>query len=60
MPGKNQNFKGVSINKQLYFKVEHFVEDNPEYRSIADFLGEAARLRMEQIEAQKVAKCQVS
>ena len=59
MPGKNQNFKGVSLNKNLYIKVTHFVQDNQEYRSVADFLSEAARMRMEQLEAQKAAKCQV-
>jgi len=58
LPGKNQNFKGVSLNKNLYIKVTHFVEDNQEYRSVADFLSEAARTRMEQVDAQKAAKNQ--
>ena len=60
MPGKNQNFKGISISKELYHKVKTFVDDNPEYRSIADFVSEAARTRMEQVEKNKAAKVQAA
>jgi len=56
MPTKNSNFKGVSINKQLYYKVANFIEENPEYHSIADFFSEAARTRIEQLSKNKAPK----
>ena len=58
LPNKNQNFKGVSIAKKLYADIEAFVEANAEYRSVAEFVSEAARLRMEERRKQKVADCQ--
>jgi metal-responsive CopG/Arc/MetJ family transcriptional regulator len=52
------SFKGVSIKTELYTQVENFIEENPSYRSVAEFVSEAIRLRMEEITKIKAGKYQ--
>jgi hypothetical protein len=42
-------FKSVSLSKPLYELILKFIEDHPEYRSVADFVSESARVRMQEI-----------
>jgi Arc/MetJ-type ribon-helix-helix transcriptional regulator len=42
-------FKTVSISKALHETIVQFIKDNPEYRSVADFVSESARVRMHEI-----------
>lgn len=43
------NFRGVSLRKELFGKAEKLVKEHPEagYKSVADFVSEAVRLRLE-------------
>lgn len=50
-PSKTQPFRGVSLKRELVEQIERFVEAHPQYKSKADFVHEAVRLRMEQIRA---------
>lgn len=48
-PTKKQPFRGVSLKRELVEQIERFVEEYPVYKSKADFVHEAVRIRMEQI-----------
>jgi len=43
-------FRKISLQDELVDSVEAFIEEHGKYRSIAEFLSEAARLRMEQLQ----------
>jgi metal-responsive CopG/Arc/MetJ family transcriptional regulator len=49
VPVESEGFKGVSIKAELYHEVENFVEESSSYRSVAEFVSEAIRLRFEQL-----------
>jgi len=49
MPKPEQDFRGVSLKRELVDQVEEFIEQNPQYKSTADFVHEAVRIRMEEI-----------
>jgi len=49
MPNKNEGFRGVSLKAEVVNQVEQFITENPTYRSVAEFVSEAIRLRIEQI-----------
>lgn len=53
LPKKDADYKGVSLKRDLVEQIEKFVEDNPQYKSTADFLHESARVRMEEINKAK-------
>jgi hypothetical protein len=53
-PTKNSDYKGVSLKKDLVLQIEKYVDENPEYKSVADFLHEAARLRIEELNKSKL------
>jgi len=40
-------FKGVSLQSSLVEEVEALIKENPVYRSVAEFISEATRLRLE-------------
>ena len=46
-------FRGVSLQKELIEAVENYLKNNPDapYRSVAEFISEAVRLRLEQLKA---------
>lgn len=49
MPSENHGFKGVSLKADLVNDVEAFVNSSSGYRSVAEFVSEAVRLRLEQL-----------
>lgn len=55
MPSMREGFKGVSLKTSLYNEVENYVEDSIGYKSVAEFVSEAIRLRLEQLKSQKAS-----
>lgn len=49
MPSESEGFRGVSLKAEVVKEIEKFIEENPTYRSVAEFVSEAVRLRMEQV-----------
>jgi Arc/MetJ-type ribon-helix-helix transcriptional regulator len=49
MPSESEGFRGVSLKAEVVSEIEKFIEENPTYRSVAEFVSEAVRLRMEQV-----------
>jgi hypothetical protein len=51
---KKPDFKSVSIKEEFAESIEQFVKEHPElgYRSIAQFLEDASRRRLEELKAQ--------
>lgn len=45
----NQKFKSFSLAKGLHDKIQAFIAEHPEYRSMNDLVSESVRLRMFQI-----------
>lgn len=52
MPKEEKGFKGVSLNAIVVHDVEHYIEKNQRYRSVAEFVSEAIRLRLEDLKKQ--------
>lgn len=44
------------MKEGLYEALKNFVKKNPEYKSVADFVTEAARTRMQELEKFKLQK----
>lgn len=49
MPEKEQPFRGVSLKRDLVEQVEAFIQEYREYKSVADFVHEAVRIRMQEL-----------
>ena len=49
MPKEEQDFRGVSLKRELVEQVEKFVKEHPQYKSKADFVHEAVRVRIAEI-----------
>lgn len=49
MPARNEGFRGVSLKADLLNEIEEFIKEFSAYRSVAEFVSEAVRLRMEQV-----------
>jgi len=47
-------FKSISLKATLVRQVESFIKKKPGYRSVAEFISEAARLRLEELEPKEV------
>lgn len=45
-----KNWKTVSIPKPLHNLISEFVDNDPRYRSIAEFVSEALRKRLEDLQ----------
>ena len=45
-----RNYRSVSIHDELVKRVEQLIQKLGTYRSIADFVSEAVRLRLEALE----------
>jgi len=43
-------FKSISLKSDLVIEIEKFVDQNKRYRSVAEFVSEASRLRLEALE----------
>ncbi len=52
MPNESEGFRGVSLKAEIVNEIEKLIE-NSTYRSVAEFVSEAVRLRMEQIRRSK-------
>ena len=52
MPKANQDFKGISLKRELVEEIERFVTSHSaQYKSVADFVHEAARLRLQELKS---------
>jgi Arc/MetJ-type ribon-helix-helix transcriptional regulator len=49
-PVPNRNYRSVSINDELIARVRQLLENLGTYRSVAEFVSEAVRLRIEALE----------
>jgi metal-responsive CopG/Arc/MetJ family transcriptional regulator len=56
MPSKCEGFKGLSLKAGLVKEVEDFVESSKGYRSVAEFVSEATRLRLEELRKKPLRK----
>lgn len=45
----NKQHRSISLNTSIVDEVETFIEKHPTYRSIAAFLEEAARIRLQEL-----------
>jgi len=43
-------FRSVSLSADLVGEIENYIQKSKRYRSIADFVSESSRLRLEQLE----------
>jgi len=43
-------FRSISLKANLVNQIEQFLKKSGRYRSIADFVSEAARIRLEELE----------
>jgi Arc/MetJ-type ribon-helix-helix transcriptional regulator len=48
---EERKFRSISLNNELVEQIEHFIKENAEYRSVADFVTEATRLRLQVLTA---------
>ena len=46
-------FRSISLKAELVSEIEEFVKQSGRYRSVADFIAEACRLRLEQLTMEK-------
>lgn len=46
-----KTFESVSIRKELVNKIKETIQKSGNYRSVAEFVSEAVRLRLEQLGA---------
>jgi len=46
------DFRGVSLRKDLVDEIEKFIESFGRYKSVTDFITEATRLRLEELQKQ--------
>jgi Arc/MetJ-type ribon-helix-helix transcriptional regulator len=44
-------FRGVSLQSSLVTEIEETIKEIPYYRSVAEFVSEAVRLRLETVKA---------
>ena len=50
---KVRNFRSVSINDELIERVKQLIQKLGTYHSVAEFVSEAVRLRIEELEKQQ-------
>jgi len=49
-PKEATGFRGISLKKELIEEIENFMKEHPErYKSTAEFVSEAVRLRIEEL-----------
>lgn len=58
-PEKEQDFRGVSLKRELVEDIERFIIEFPKYKSIADFVHEATRVRMEQVRGLQKSRLEI-
>jgi hypothetical protein len=47
MPSEENGFKGISLKASLVDEIEAFICNTSGYRSVAEFVSESTRLRLE-------------
>lgn len=47
---EEKEFRSISLKAELIVAIENFIHTNKRYRSVADFVSEASRLRLEELE----------
>jgi len=57
---KQRNYRGVSLPNELVTKVEQLIKKFRTYRTIAEFVSEAVRLRLETLEKPEKTEEQVT
>jgi|GEM_PF-1218915 len=50
---EQKSFRSISLRSELVEEVEKFIGENPVYRSIADFISEAVRLRLQALRSSR-------
>jgi len=58
MMQKPRNYRGVSLPDELVERVEQLIKKLGTYRTIAEFVSEAVRLRLEALEKREKAEVQ--
>jgi hypothetical protein len=51
IPSEEKGYRGVSVKKELIDQIENFIQENPQYKGVADFVHEAIRVRMEDLKS---------
>jgi len=51
-----KGFRAISIREELVQKIEMLIQERKTYRSVADFVSEAVRLRLEQLARESEAR----
>lgn len=54
------DFRGVSLRKDLIDEIEKFIESFGRYKSVTDFVTEATRLRLEELQKQYAHSLEVN
>jgi len=49
MEQEENEFRKISLNASLVNDIEHYVQKTKSYKSIAEFINEAIRLRLEDL-----------
>lgn len=49
MPSEENGFKGISLKASLVDEIEAFICNTSGYRSVAEFVSESTRLRLEDL-----------
>lgn len=52
LEGKS-DFKSISLKASLVEQIEDFIKKKQGYRSVAEFVSEAARLRLEELDSKE-------
>ncbi|MCJ7423585.1 ribbon-helix-helix domain-containing protein [Candidatus Bathyarchaeota archaeon] len=52
----NGNYRSVSINDELIDQIKQLIKKTGSYHSVAEFVSEAVRLRIESLEKQQKQK----
>ncbi|MCJ7759569.1 ribbon-helix-helix domain-containing protein [Candidatus Bathyarchaeota archaeon] len=52
----SRNYRSVSLNDELIDQIKQLIEKTKSYHSVAEFVSEAVRLRIESLEKQPSQK----
>ncbi len=55
---EERKYRSVSLRAELVEQIEQFIKENLEYSTIADFVNEAARLRLHELKNKKAIAVQ--
>ncbi len=52
---EDKKYRGITFTKDLIDEIEKYIESDTKYHSIAEFMSEAARLRLQELQKEKEA-----